>query len=107
MAITQIVLVDQTKRIDPALLHNAAVALNVQVTQDLPRCWAGITASVSSAPSLSAVPQGGWPVFLVRTLPPGEGGYHLDRRNQPYAKVMASPDNQSWTVDASHELLTI
>jgi hypothetical protein len=56
-------------------------------------------------PALSAVPHGAWPVFLVRSLPPGEGGFHMDRHNQPYAKVIASPDDDSWTVDASHEII--
>ena len=105
MTVCQIVLVDQTHSIDPVLLHSAALALNTQVTQDLPQCWTGITASVSSAPTLAAVPHGGWPVFLVKSLPPGEGGYHLDKKNQPYAKVIASARDESWTVDASHEIL--
>src|SRR6516165_1470339 len=105
MAITQVVLVDQTHQIDAGLLHNAALALDSQVTQDLPRYWSGITANVSSVPALSAVPHGAWPVFLVHSLPPGEGGFHLDRHNQPYAKVIASPDDDSWTVDASHETI--
>jgi len=105
MAVTQVVIVDQTHQIDPTLLHNAAVALDSQVTQDLPQFWSGITANVSSAPALSAVPSGAWPVFLVRSLPPGEGGFHLDRHNQPYAKVIGSPDDDSWTVDASHEII--
>ena len=34
MAVTQVVLVDQTHEIDPGLLHNAALALDSQVTQD-------------------------------------------------------------------------
>ena len=105
MAVTQVVLVDQTHEIDPGLLHNAAVALDSQVTQDLPRYWSGITANVSAVPALSAVPRGAWPVFLVRSLPPGEGGFHLDKHKQPYAKVIASPDDDSWTVDASHEII--
>ncbi len=105
MAVIQVVLVDQTHHIDPALLHNAALALDTQVTQDLPQYWRGISANVSSAPSLSAVPAGAWPVFLVRSLPPGEGGFHLDRHNQPYAKVIAAPNDESWTVDASHEII--
>jgi hypothetical protein len=105
MAVTQVVLVDRTNSIDPALLHNAALALNSQASQDLTQYWSGITANVSSAPTLSAVPQGAWPVFLVTSLPPGEGGFHLDKRNQPYAKVIASPDDQSWTIDASHEII--
>ena len=105
MAVTQVVLVDQTHHIDPTLLHNAALALDSQVTQDLPQFWSGITANVSSAPTLAALPSGAWPVFLVRSLPPGEGGFHMDRHNQPYAKVIASPDDDSWTVDASHEII--
>jgi hypothetical protein len=105
MTTTQIVIVDQTKSIDPALLHAAAVALNQQVTEDLPQYWSGIDAAVSVAPSLSAVPHGAWPVFLVKELPPGEGGYHLDKHNQPYAKVIASAADESWTIDASHETI--
>jgi hypothetical protein len=100
-----VVIVDQTHKIDPALLHNAALALNTQVTQHLPKYWSGIDASVSSAPSLHALPAGSWPVFLVESLPPGEGGFHLDKKNQPYAKVIASADDASWTIDASHEIL--
>ena len=86
MAVTQVVLVDQTHEIDAGLLHNAALALDSQVTQDLPRYWSGITANVSAVPALSAVPHGAWPVFLVRSLPPGEGGYHTDKHNQPMPK---------------------
>ncbi|MBV8360055.1 MAG: hypothetical protein JO189_19275 [Deltaproteobacteria bacterium] len=29
----------------------------------------------------------------------------MDRHNQPYAKVIASPDDDSWTIDASHEII--
>jgi hypothetical protein len=51
------------------------------------------------------VPSGIWPVQLVKHLPPGEGGFHLDKHNQPYAKVLASPGNDGWTVAASHEII--
>jgi len=105
MTQTLIVLVDQTHEIDAALLHSAALALNSQVTQDLPATWAGINAAVSVAPTLAAVPHGSWPVFLVKSLPPGEGGYHMDKRNQPYAKVIASASDETWTIDASHEIV--
>lgn len=104
MTVTHVVLVDQTKSINATLMHNAALALNTQVTQHLTKHWSGINASVSSAPTLSAVPSGAWPVFLVKTLPPGEGGFHMDKHNQPYAKVIASAHDPSWTVDASHEI---
>jgi hypothetical protein len=44
-------------------------------------------------------------VFLVKSLPPGEGGFHLDKHNQPYAEVIASKQSEEWTIDASHETL--
>jgi hypothetical protein len=100
-----IVIVDQTKKIDPTLLHNAALALNQQVTQDLPQYWSGISANVSSAPSVGSLPTNAWPVFLVKSLPPGEGGFHMDKHNQPYAKVIGTPDDPTWTIDASHEII--
>jgi hypothetical protein len=54
----QVVIFDQTKKIDPNLLHAAAMALNTQVTRDLPMYWSGISANVSVAPSLSSLPTG-------------------------------------------------
>jgi hypothetical protein len=41
----------------------------------------------------------------VEKLPPGEGGFHSDKHKQPYSKVIASPDDNTWTIDASHEIL--
>ncbi len=100
-----IVIVDQTRKIDPTLLHNAALALNEQVTQDLPKYWTSISANVSSAPSVGSLPANAWPVFLVKSLPPGEGGFHMDKHNQPYAKVIGTPNDPTWTIDASHEII--
>jgi hypothetical protein len=105
MSGASIVVIDQTKEVDPNLLSNAAQALNIQVTQHLPKYWSGITANVSSAPSIGALPGNSWPVFLVKSLPPGEGGFHMDKHNQPYAKVIAAPGDPSWTIDASHEII--
>jgi hypothetical protein len=105
MAQIQIVIVDQTNTIDANLLHSAALALNSQVSRDLTQYWSGISASVSNAPHLSAVPHGAWPVFLVAHLPPGEGGYHLDKNKQLYAKVIASVADDTWTIDASYEII--
>jgi hypothetical protein len=104
MQANQIVIVDHTKSIDPALLHNAAAAIDIQVTQQLAKTWDGINASVSASQSLSAIQGDAWPVFLVKSLPPGEGGYHQDKNNQPYAKIIASAEDPSWTIDASHEI---
>jgi hypothetical protein len=51
------------------------------------------------------IPAGVWPVFLVKELPPGEGGYHQDQHNQPYSKVITGPGSDEWTIDASHETI--
>jgi len=104
MSLIQIGLVDKTGKINPSLLRSAAAALNIQVTRDLTQFWT-ITATVMALPDPKNIPAGVWPVFLVKSLPPGEGGYHLDQHNQPYAKVIASPSSEEWTIDASHEIL--
>jgi len=97
-------LVDTTGEVDPATMVAVAAALNVQATRDLPQFWS-INASVSYLPHKTSIPQGVWPVQLVKSLPPGEGGFHLTKHNQPYAKVIATPGSLEWTIDASHETL--
>lgn len=104
MSVIQIGLVDKTGHLDAELVQSAAVALNLQVTRDLPQFWP-VSATVVYLPSPRKVPVGVWPVQLVRELPPGEGGYHADKHKQPYSKVIASPDDNTWTIDASHEIL--
>ncbi|HWG19624.1 MAG TPA: hypothetical protein VG225_03775 [Terracidiphilus sp.] len=104
MTLIEVGLVDKTGKISPILLHAAARALHIQVTRDLPRFWP-VHAAVSYLPDAASIPAGIWPVFLVDKLPAGEGGSHLDRHNQPYAKVIATPDSPEWTIDASHEIL--
>jgi len=103
MSVAQIGLVDKTGTLNADFLQAAAQAFNIQVTRDLPQYWQ-VNATVSYLPNPHRVPSGVWPVQLVKTLPPGEGGFHLDRHNQPYAKVIASADNDGWTVAASHEI---
>jgi hypothetical protein len=104
MAVIQVGLVDTTGKIDVDLMHAAAAALNLQVTRDLPQFWP-IQATVRYLPSTTHLPAGVWPVQLVKHLPPGEGGFHLNKHNQPFSKVIASPDSAEWTIDASHETL--
>jgi hypothetical protein len=104
MSLIQVGLVDKTKAIDPELMHAVAAALTIQVTRDLPQFW-NVHATVTYEPNASKIPAGVWPVFLVKTLPPGEGGFHLDQNNQPFAKVIATPGSDEWTIDASHETL--
>src|SRR5450756_2178857 len=104
MSVIQIGLVDKTGHLDPHLLQATAAALNIQVMRDLPQYW-NIKATVRHLPDPKHIPTGVWPVFLVARLPPGEGGVHLDTKNQPYSKVIATRDSADWTIDASHETL--
>ncbi len=101
---TKIGLVDETGTIDTQTLAAAAAALNIQVTRDLPQFWS-VNATVSYLPDRHKIPQGVWPVLLVASLPPGEGGYHMTKNRQPYAKVIASAGSDEWIVDASHEII--
>ncbi len=100
----KVVLVDMTGNVGPDKMAAAAEALNVQVTRDLPQFW-NIQATVSYQPDQTSVPQGMWPVQLVKSLPPGEGGFHVTKHNQPYAKVIWTEGSDDWTVDASHETI--
>lgn len=104
MSVIQVGLVDTTGKLDPELVQSAAAALNIQVMRDLPQFW-NIQATVMYLPHAGKVPAGVWPVSLVKNLPPGEGGFHMDRHNQPYSKVIASPTSDEWTIDASHEII--
>ena len=104
MTVNQVGLVDMTGEIDVDLVHSAALALNLQVTRDLPQFWP-VSATVTYLPNPKKIPAGVWPVQLVKTLPPDEGGFHSDRHKQPYAKVIASKTDPTWTIDASHEIL--
>jgi hypothetical protein len=93
-----------TGTIDVDLVHSAALALNIQVNRDLAQFWP-ISATVMYLTSPKKIPAGIWPVQLVKTLPPGEGGFHADKHKQPYSKVIASKADTTWTIDASHEIL--
>jgi hypothetical protein len=104
MSVIQIGLVDTTGSVNPELVQGAAAALNLQVMRDLPQFW-NVQATVRYLPDPHKIPAGVWPVQLVKSLPPGEGGFHLDKHNQPYAKVIAGPKDDSWTIDASHETI--
>jgi hypothetical protein len=104
MSVIQVGLVDTTGEIDVELVHAASIALNLQVTRDLPQFWP-ISASVIYLPNPNKIPAGIWPIQLVKTLPPDEGGFHSDKHKQPYSKVIASKDDTTWTIDASHEIL--
>lgn len=104
MVVTQVGLVDMTGEIDADLVQAAAIALNLQVTRDLPQFWP-TSATVLCLPNPKKIPAGVWPVQLVKTLPPDEGGFHSDKHKQPFSKVIASINDPTWTIDASHEIL--
>ena len=104
MSLIQIGLVDTTGKINVDLMQSVAAALNVQVMRDLPQFWP-IQATVRYLPDATKIPVGVWPVQLVKELPPGVGGFHMNKHNQPFSKVVASPDSDEWTIDASHETL--
>jgi hypothetical protein len=104
MAVAQVGLVDKTGKIDPQLLQETAASIGIQVTRDLSPIW-NVQATVQALPSPNQIPVGVWPVFLVAKLPPDEGGFHSDKRNQPFAEVIATPNSDDWTIDASHEIV--
>jgi len=104
MTVIQVGLIDTTGKLDPHLVEATAAALNVQVIRDLPQYW-NVHATVSLLRDPNRIPTGVWPVLLVAQLPPGEGGVHLDKNNQPYALVIGTPDSADWTIDASHETI--
>ena len=104
MSVIQVGLVDKTGKIDAQLLQETAAAISVQITRDLAPIW-NLQATVQYLPSPTKIPVGVWPVFLVGKLPPDEGGFHLDKKNQPYAEVIATTAANDWTIDASHEIV--
>jgi hypothetical protein len=104
MSLIQVGLADKTGEISADLLQAAAAALNIQVTRDLTQFWT-VQASVTHLPNPKKIPAGVWPVFIVKSLPPGEGGFHMDKHNQPYAEIIGSSKSDEWTIDASHEIL--
>ena len=102
MSVIQVGLVDKTGKLDSKLVQAAAASLNIQVMRDLGSIW-NVQATVRYLPDPKSIPVGVWPVFLVASLPPGEGGVHLDKNNQPYSLVIGTPGSADWTIDASHE----
>jgi hypothetical protein len=102
VTVIQVGLIDRTRGgLDQALVESVAAALNVQVMRDLPQAW-NVQATVRYLPAETRrIPVGVWPAMLVDQLPPGEGGVHLDKHNQPYALIAASDDNDGWTIAAS------
>ncbi len=97
----KVALVSQVKSVAFDEAAHVAAALTMQVSRDLKPIW-GIEATVAAFPTIHKVPVGYWPIFIVDNLPPTEGGFHLTKHKQPYAKVEAG---DSWSLSASHELI--
>ena len=102
-----IVIVDQTKKIDPTLLHNAALALNHRGhTRPAPILERDFRQRQQPHPQSAPLPANAWPVFLVKShCRRARASFHMDKHNQPYAKVIGTPDDPTWTIDASHEII--
>jgi hypothetical protein len=82
-------------------LTRVASALTLQLQRDVQPIW-HVNASVSALADPASIPPGVWPVFILDKLPPGEGGVHLTAHHQPYAKIVKG---NTWTLDASHEII--
>jgi hypothetical protein len=104
MSVIQVGVIDTTRALDAVLVEAAAASLNIQVMRDLSQFW-NVQATVRYLPNPKSIPVGVWPVLLVAKLPPGEGGVHLTKKNQPYSLVIATPNSNDWTIDASHETI--
>jgi len=104
MSIIQVGLIDTTGKLDPEFVQSVAAAINIQMIRDLSQYWP-VKATVRHLPDPKKLPAGVWPVRLVPEMPPGQGGVHMDDHHQPYAKVIARPEDDHWTIDASHEIL--
>ena len=95
----QIVLIDQSATVDAKELAAVADAFTAQIGH-LGKFWP-VAGTVRVLPADAAVPPGCWPVYIVAGLPPDEGGFHLNKNLQPYAKIAAG---DGWALAASHEL---
>jgi hypothetical protein len=97
----KVALVSKTSEVEFEEVSRVAAALTMQVSRDVTPVW-GIRATVRPFAHATQVPAGYWPIFIVRQLPPGEGGFHWTKHKQPFAEVAAGP---SWSLSASHELV--
>lgn len=96
-----IALVDETGKLHPTELSQAAGALNEQIAHDFEPLW-HVRASVGVY-GAGALPPHTWAIRVRDKLDePGALGYHTDEQNQPVSYVELTED---WSVTVSHELL--
>lgn len=96
----ELALVDETGTVDAKDLANMAELASVQLVHHLSLYWA-VKASMKSY-AADARPAKDWSVRIVKSLPPGEGGFHLTENGQPYAEIVLS-DIPSMFTDITHE----
>ena len=102
--IQQLALVSESTRAKAGDLLKVAAALQKQATRDLAPIW-DITATVDAFDKLEDVPIGYWPMIVMDDIGFNAAGIHLDKDNQPFALINASPDLDTWSLTASHEAL--
>jgi hypothetical protein len=99
----KIALIDQTGKIGSDHLAAVAAANQQHVNLNVAKYWPGISATITTMPDKKPIPPDTWPIFIVGSLPPGEGGFHSDdTHNQPYSVVA---NQAGWMMAVSHEVI--
>jgi hypothetical protein len=102
--VRQVALVSESKSVGMNDLLRVSAALQKQATRDLAPIWE-ISATVDAFAVLEDVPDGYWPMIVMDDIGfPGAAGIHLDRDGQPFALISSSPDLDTWSLTASHEM---
>ena len=101
----QIALVSQTSKVSQSRLAIVSAAIQKQVARDFGPIWE-VQATVDAFPKLEDLPAGYYAVIVRDDVQATTGlkGVHHDPDKQPFALVQ-STDDDSWSVDASHECL--
>jgi hypothetical protein len=102
--VRQVALVSESNSVGMNDLLRVSAALQKQATRDLAPIWE-ISATVDAFAVLEDVPDGYWPMIVMDDIGfPGAAGIHLDRDGQPFALISSSPDLDTWSLTASHEM---
>jgi hypothetical protein len=97
-------LVSESDDVDMKEILKVSAALQKQVTRDFLPIWE-VTATVDAFASLDDVPLDYWPMIVRDDIGYDAAGIHLDKNGQPFALISSSPDNDIWSLTASHETL--
>jgi hypothetical protein len=102
VALINLALVVETRRVQRSAIKEVAAALQRQISRDFAPVW-NVDATVDPFISLDDVPPGYWPIIVRDDLPGVDIiGIHLDDKGQPFALVQYS---NTWSLVASHEAL--